>query len=276
MPLVNTVTLLKRAAAQGKGVGAFNIENPNMALAVVECAKELGTFAILQTTYTTVRHIGAKVLRAMIAEIVSAVGKVDIALHLDHGDSLQICKECTNAGYSSIMLDGSRLPLADNIALTREAAYYAHIKGLSAEGEIGKVGGVEDGLAGEIGYTDIAECKKFVLQTKVDFVAIGVGTAHGEYKGKPNIDFERIAAIKNAVNIPLVLHGASGLDKLTLQRCIKAGITKVNFATELRQAYTKGVREALNDTALYDPKIYQTIGRQEVKNIVREKLKILS
>jgi len=275
MPLVNTATLLSRAAAQHKGVGAFNIENADMAFAVAECAKELDTSAIIQTTYTTVRYMGAKVLRAMIAEIVSSVGKIDIALHLDHGDSLQVCKECADAGYSSIMIDGSRLPLAKNIALTKEAAYYAHIKGLAAEGEIGKVGGVEDGLSSKVALTDIEECRKFVTESKVDFVAIGVGTAHGVYKGKPSIDFERIAAIKNAVNIPLVLHGASGLDKATLQKCVKAGITKINFATELRQAYSKGVRQALADKSVYDPKVYQAIGRQEVKKVVIEKLKIL-
>lgn len=275
MPLVNTLTLLKRAAKQNKAIAAFNIENLDMAFAVVECAKELGTSAIVQTTFSTVKLANAKVLRAMVTEIISSIGGVDIALHLDHGDSLEICKECADAGYSSVMIDGSRLTLAKNIQLTKEAAYYAHRKGLSVEGEIGKVGGTEDGLSSEVGYTDVAECVKFVKESKVDFVAIGAGTAHGEYKGKPKIDCSLIAAIKKAVNIPLVLHGASGLDSDTLQNCIKAGITKINFATELRKAYTQGVREMLQDSAVYDPKIYQTVGKKAVKKVILEKLTIL-
>lgn len=275
MPLVNTITLLKRAQKQGKAVCAFNIENMDMARAVAECAKEINAPVIIQTTYTTVNYAGAKTLRAMVAGIVSSVAGVDIALHLDHGNSFEVCKQCADAGYSSVMIDGSRLPLEDNIALTAEVCRYAHRKGLSAEGEIGKVGGVEDGLESEVAYTDVEECIRFVRESKVDFVAVGVGTAHGEYKGKPVIDFERIAALRNAVSAPLVLHGASGLDEDTLIQCVQAGIAKINFATELRQAYTKGVRLSLADAKVYDPKVYQAIGREEVKKVIFEKLKIL-
>ncbi|MGI6213359.1 MAG: class II fructose-bisphosphate aldolase [Christensenellales bacterium] len=275
MPLVNTITLLKRAQKQGKAVCAFNIENMDMARAVAECAKEINAPVIIQTTYTTVNYAGAKTLRAMVAGIVSSVAGVDIALHLDHGNSFEVCKQCADAGYSSVMIDGSRLPLEDNIALTAEVCRYAHRKGLSAEGEIGKVGGVEDGLESKVAYTDVEECIRFVRESKVDFVAVGVGTAHGEYKGKPVIDFERIAALRNAVSAPLVLHGASGLDEDTLIQCVQAGIAKINFATELRQAYTKGVRLSLADAKVYDPKVYQAIGREEVKKVIFEKLKIL-
>lgn len=275
MPLVNTSSLLNRALKKGVGVAAFNIENMDMARAVVECAKELGVSAIIQTTFSTVNYAGAKVLRAMVESTVREVGGVDVALHLDHGNTLEICKQCTDAGYSSIMIDGSHLPLEQNIALTASAAYYAHCKGLAVEGEIGRVGGVEDGLSSSIAYTDEQECARFVKESKVDCVAIGVGTAHGHYKGEPVIDFERISAIKAAVAVPLVLHGASGLQPDVIKQCIKRGITKINFATELRLAYTNGVRALLADPQVYDPKEYQAAARESVKKVILEKLQLM-
>lgn len=202
--------------------------------------------------------------------------KADIALHLDHGNSVEVCQRGIDAAYTSVMIDGSKFDLDKNIEITKKVVELAHKKGISVEGEIGRVGGTEDGITSEVAYTDVDECTVFCQKSGVDFVAIGVGTAHGVYEGEPKINFERISQIKQSVPVPLVLHGASGLSDGILRECIKRGISKINFVTELRQAYTKGVLEALKSPEVYDPKIYQMFGRKEVKKIVIEKIKAIT
>lgn len=274
MSLYNTADLLKDAQKNNYCIGAFNIENADMAMAVISAAEKLGAPAIIQTTYTTVNHAGEKLLAAIVATLVKD-SKAALALHLDHGNTLEVCERCINAGYNSVMFDGSHFPLEKNIALTKQVVESAQQKGVAVEGEIGRVGGVEDEVKGEILYTEVAECARFVAESGIDFVAIGVGTAHGIYVGKPKINIKRIAEIREAVDIPLVLHGASGLPQTTIKDCIKAGISKINFATELRQAYTKGVRFALADEKLFDPKVYQLAARKSVEKTVAEKLLLL-
>lgn len=276
MPLIDTLKILKDARDNGYAIGAFNIDNLNMALGVISAAEALMAPVIIQTTYTTVNHGSAAAFAAMIRALATN-SAADIALHLDHGNSYEICAECVDSGYTSIMIDGSGLPLDNNIQITKKVTDYAKKQGVSVEGELGRVGGTEDEMTAESSYTDVGECVRFVNETGIDFVAIGVGTAHGIYDGLPKLNIDRIKEIFDAVSIPLVLHGASGLSKSTLRDCIGNGISKVNFATELRMAYTEGVRDILSDNInLYDPKKYQLKGRQKVSEIVLEKLKILS
>lgn len=274
MSLYNTADLLKDAQKNNYCIGAFNIENADMAMAVISAAEKLGAPAIIQTTYTTVNHAGEKLLAAIVGTLAKD-SKAALALHLDHGNTLEVCERCINAGYNSVMFDGSHFSPEKNIALTKQVVESAQQKGVSVEGEIGRVGGVEDEVKGEILYTEVAECARFVAESGIDFVAIGVGTAHGIYVGQPKINIKRIAEIREAVDVPLVLHGASGLSQATIKDCIKAGISKINFATELRQAYTKGVRRALADEKLFDPKVYQLAARQSVEETVAEKLRLL-
>lgn len=275
MPLYNTADLLNDARKHKYCIGAFNIENADMAMAVISAAEKLGAPAIIQTTYTTVNHAGEKLLSAIVGALAKD-SKAALALHLDHGNSLDVCARCVDAGYNSVMFDGSHFELARNIALTKQVVEAAKQRGVAVEGEIGRVGGVEDEVKGEIVYTDTAECARFVTESGIDFVAIGVGTAHGIYVGEPKINIKRIAEIREAIDIPLVLHGASGLSQTVIKDCIKAGISKINFATELRQAYTLGVRRALEDEKLFDPKVFQLAARQGVEETVIEKLHILA
>ena len=275
MPLRNTALLLNDARKFNYCIGAFNIENLNMAKAVVEAAEQTGQPAIVQTTFTTVNHAGAKVLSGLVKALAEET-RSEIALHLDHGNSIEVCSQCIDAGYTSVMIDASAFALEKNIDLTKKVVGFAKVKNVSVEGEIGKIGGIEDEVNSDIAYTDVGECKEFCQKTAIDFVAVGVGTAHGIYEGQPQINFERISQIKDAVDIPLVLHGASGLNQTVLKECIKRGINKINFATELRQAYTKGIREALEDKKLFDPKVYQFSGRQAVRQAVVNKILSIS
>lgn len=275
MPLIDTAIMLNRAKEDGKCIGAFNIENVDMARGAIEAAEDIGCPIIIQTTYTTVNHAGAIYLSNMVHTLAEQA-KVEVSLHLDHGNTFEVCAECIKAGYSSVMIDGSHFPLEKNKETTKSVVDFAKKYNIPVEGEIGKVGGTEDEVSGTICYTNVKECKEFVNYTNIDFVAIGVGTAHGFYDGEPNINIQRIKEIKDIVEVPLVLHGASGLCDKTIQACIKAGISKINFATEIRLAYTKGIREVLLDPKLYDPKVYQLQGRKAVKAIVLEKLKILN
>ena len=275
MPLINTAKILQDARANNYCIGAFNIENFDMAKAIIESAEEMRTPAIIQTTFTTVNYAGAQVLSAMV-QALAENSKAEIALHLDHGNTIEICRECIIAGYNSVMIDGSHFSLADNIAITKKVVDFAREKGVSVEGEIGRVGGTEDELTGVISYTDVAECIEFAEMTQLDFVAIGVGTAHGLYSGEPEINFKRIRELREAVRVPLVLHGASGLSSEIIKECIASGISKINFATELRQAYTQGVREALSDDMVYDPKVYQRLARDNVREVVKQKIGLLN
>lgn len=274
MPLFDTATLLRDAAKNRYCIGAFNIENADMARAVISAAEKNGAPAIIQTTYTTVNHAGEKLLAAIVYALAKE-SKAALALHLDHGNGFEVCERCINAGYNSVMLDGSHFAIEQNIALTKRVAVLAKSRGVSVEGEIGRVGGTEDEVHGEVVYTHVGECVRFVTESGIDFVAIGVGTAHGIYVGEPKINIKRIAEIKQAVKVPLVLHGASGLSPTVIKDCIKAGISKINFATELRQAYTRAVRDKLADEKLYDPKVYQLAGRESVEAAVLSKLRAL-
>lgn len=275
MPLVSAALLLEQAKKDNACVGAFNIENIDMAKAVIQAAEEMKMPAIIQTTFTTVNYLGEKVLRAAVKALAQSSPAM-LALHLDHGDSYDICLRCLKAGYNSVMIDASAYPLEQNIALTKRVCQEAEKYGAAVEGEIGRVGGVEDELISCGNYTVPEECLEYAQKSGVDFVAVSIGTSHGIYKGVPKINFEVLERIKSLVDIPLVLHGASWLSQDTIRECIKKGINKINFATELRQAYTQGVRSCLEDQKVYDPKIYQREGGQRVKETVMQKMKILS
>ena len=266
--LVTADTLLLDAQKNGYAVGAFNIENMEMAQAVVEAVSSLGAPAILQTTPSTVRYGGAQLLGA-IMRTAAETAKSPIAVHLDHGDGFGMAMQALRAGYTSIMIDGSQLDFEANIALSARVVEAAKPNGVPVEAELGKVGGKEDDTESENAYTDPAEAAEFVKRTGVDSLAIGIGTAHGIYKGEPKLDLDRLSEIRAAVDIPLVLHGASGISEAMLTECIHRGISKINFATELRVAYSDGVKAALaKNPNVFDPKIYGTAGRDSVREAV--------
>lgn len=276
MAVVTSYKLMKDAGENGYAIPAFNIDNLESALAVSQAMKETGLPVIVQTIPRTLVYGGISTYPAMMAALMDDCDDVDYAMHLDHGSSAELAAQCIKSGFSSVMYDGSALSFEENVKNTCEVTAFALDKGISVEGELGTIGGKEEGDTElEANYTKVSEAVEFVERTKVSTLAIGVGTAHGIYKGTPKINVKRIKEIKAAVSAPLVLHGASGLSDEVLSDCIRAGITKINFATELRQAYTAGIKQGfLNNPEAFDPKIYMPEAIEAIKNVIKAKMKI--
>lgn len=273
--VVSSARLMKRAEKENYAIPAFNIDNLESAMAVSEIMHEMRTPVIVQMIPRTLNYGGIAIYPAMMRELMADC-PVDYALHLDHGSSLSLAKKCVAGGFSSVMFDGSLMPFEDNVKLTKEVTDFALPMDVSVEGELGTIGGKEEGDTDlEASYTKVSEAEEFVRRTNVSTLAIGVGTAHGVYKGTPHINVERIKEIHAAIDTPLVLHGASGLSDEVLKDCIAAGITKINFATELRQAYTNGIKaEFAKDPEVFDPKIYMRGAIDNIKEVLRHKINI--
>lgn len=275
MAFVTSEKMLLDAQKGGYAVGAFNVENMEMVMAVIAAAEELKAPLMLQTTPSTVKYAG---LDMYLANVKTAAERasVPVCMHLDHGDSFDLAMQALRTGYSSIMIDGSHSVFEENIAVTKAVADACRPSHIPVEAELGKVGGKEDDLdGGSGGYTDPGEAKEFAERTGIGSLAVAIGTAHGVYKGEPKLDLDRLAEIRKVVSIPLVLHGASGLSEEAVKESIKRGICKVNFATELRIAYTDGVKEflAANPDA-FDPKKYGKTAMEHVKEIVKLRMKM--
>lgn len=273
--VVSSARLMKRAEKENYAIPAFNIDNLESAMAVSEIMHEMRTPVIVQMIPRTLNYGGIAIYPAMMRELMADC-PVDYALHLDHGSSLALAKKCVAGGFSSVMFDGSLMPFEDNIKFTKEVTDFALPMDVSVEGELGTIGGKEEGDTDlEASYTKVSEAEEFVRRTNVSTLAIGVGTAHGVYKGTPHINIERIKEIHTAIDTPLVLHGASGLSDEVLKDCIAAGITKINFATELRQAYTNGIKaEFAKAPEVFDPKIYMRGAIDNIKEVLRHKINI--
>lgn len=275
MPLVSSKEMLLRAQAGRYAVGAFNVENMEMVLAVIAAAQELHAPVMLQTTPSTVKYAG---LNAYYANVKAAADSVDVpvALHLDHGNSFDLAVQAVRAGYTSVMIDGSHERFEENIALTNRVVAVARPNDIPVEAELGKVGGKEDDLETEADTnTDPLQAKEFVERTEIDSLAVAIGTAHGFYVGTPKLDKERLEQIHNVVDIPLVLHGASGLSDQDVVECIQRGICKVNFATELRVAYTDGIKELIKEKPeTFDPKPLGKAGMERVKALVKDRMQV--
>lgn len=275
MAFVTSEKMLLDAQKGGYAVGAFNVENMEMVMAVIAAAEELKAPLMLQTTPSTVKYAS---LDMYLANVKTAAEKasIPVCMHLDHGDSFDLAMQALRTGYSSIMIDGSHSVFEENIAVTKAVADACRPSHIPVEAELGKVGGKEDDLdGGSGGYTDPMEAKEFAERTGIGSLAVAIGTAHGVYKGEPKLDLDRLAEIRKVVSIPLVLHGASGLSEEAVKESIKRGICKVNFATELRIAYTDGVKEflAANPDA-FDPKKYGKTAMEHVKEIVKLRMKM--
>lgn len=276
MPLVTTKELLLKAQEGHYAVGAFNVENMEMVQAVVAAAEELNAPVIMQTTPSTLKYADADYFYANV-KTAAQKAKVPVVMHLDHGNSFDLAMKAYRAGYTSIMIDGSHELFDENIRLTKSVVDACHAAGVPVEAELGKVGGKEDDLDGGEGdpYTNPQEAAEFVERTGIDSLAVAIGTAHGVYKGVPKLDFSRLSEIRKAVSIPLVLHGTSGVPDEDVAECIKRGICKVNYATDLRIAFTKGINQVLKENPdTIDPKKYNAKGREEVRKYVMHKMKI--
>lgn len=275
MPLVTTKKMLKDAQEGHYAVGAFNVENMEMVMAVIEAAEELNSPVIMQTTPSTVKYAGMDVYLANV-KAAAERAKVPVAMHLDHGSSYGLAMQALRAGYTSIMIDGSHENFEDNIAVTKAVAEACAPSDIPVEAELGKVGGKEDDLDGGEGngYTDPEQAREFVERTGATSLAVAIGTAHGLYKGEPKLEQERLSEIRKLVTVPLVLHGASGVPDEAVREAIRRGICKVNYATELRIAYSDGVKSVLKEQPdTIDPKKYGAVGKEYVKAFVMEKMK---
>lgn len=231
MSFVTSEKMLLDAQKGGYAVGAFNVENMEMVMAVIAAAEELRAPLMLQTTPSTVKYAGLDMYLANVRTAAKRAS-VPVCMHLDHGDSFDLAMQALRIGYSSIMIDGSHSVFEENIAVTKAVADACRPSGIPVEAELGKVGGKEDDLdGGSGGYTDPMEAKEFAERTGIGSLAVAIGTAHGVYKGEPKLDLDRLAEIRKVVSIPLVLHGASGLSEEAVKESIKRGICKVNFAT---------------------------------------------
>lgn len=275
MPLVTSEKMLLDAQKGGYAVGAFNAENMEMVQAIVAAAEELHAPVMIQTTPGTIRY---GQLRTYFANVKAAASDaaVPVCIHLDHGSSFELAMQALREGYTSIMIDGSHNVFEDNIAVTKRVVDACKPNNVPVEAELGKVGGKEDDTESKDGgYTVPSEAKEFVERTGVSSLAVAIGTAHGVYKGVPKLDRERLTEIRKIVEVPLVLHGASGLSDEEVRECVKRGICKVNFATELRIAFSNGVKKVLAENPdVFDPKAYGKVGRENVKQQVMSRMKV--
>lgn len=275
MPFVTLREVLQNAQQEGYAVGAFNANNMEIVKAIMEAAVEERSPVILQASQGALRYAGLNYITAMV-RAAAEEADVPVVLHLDHGTSFEQTMLCLRYGFSSVMFDGSRYPLEENIARTAKVAEVAHAMGATVEGELGKIGGTEDDISvdeREAFFTDPAEAEQFVREAGIDALAVAIGTAHGPYKGEPVLDFERLAAIKKVVPVPLVLHGASGVPAESIRKAIELGVCKINIDTELRQAFVRGVQRVIREHPdEIDPRKILGPAKEAMKAVVKEKM----
>jgi fructose-bisphosphate aldolase class II len=275
--LVTMNDILTDAEERGYAVGAFNVNDLTGVQAVAQAAEEERSPVIIQIYSGGIELIGIHYIRAMVEAAAQTVS-VPVALHLDHGRDLETVATCVQGGFTSVMMDGSRLPLDENIEVSRKAAEMAHAVGISAEAELGRVGSGSEEPSEEDRrkfMTDPEEARRFVDETSVDALAVAIGSAHGLYKFKPKLDFDLLKEIRKTVNVRLVLHGGSDLPEDQIRRSIELGITKVNVATDLAVAYTKALREVVDsyEGIIWSGRVFNAT-REAMKELVRAKIQL--
>ena len=276
MALVSMKDMLIKAKAEGYAVGQFNINNLEFTQAILLAAQEENSPVILGVSEGAGKYMGGFVAVVnMVKGLIESYNiTVPVAIHLDHGSSFANCKAAIDAGFTSVMIDASHHPFEENVKTTSEVVEYAHAKGVSVEAELGTVGGEEDGVIGGIMYADPTECKQLVEATNIDCLAPALGSVHGPYQGEPNLGFKEMEEISNLANLPLVLHGGTGIPTKDIQRAISLGTAKINVNTENQIAATKAIREVLaKDANVYDPRKYLTPAREAIKETVIGKMR---
>lgn len=277
MPLESMKDMLEKGKANGYAVGQFNINNMEYIQAILQAAEEEKSPVILGVSEGAGRYMGGfKPVVAMVEAFIEAYGiTAPVAIHLDHGSSFEKCAEAIQAGFTSVMIDASSLPLDDNIATTEKVVELAHIHGVSVEAELGTVGGQEDDIIADgVIYADPSECKKLVTATGIDCLAPALGSVHGPYKGEPNLGFAEMEEISQTIDLPLVLHGGTGIPIKDIQRAISLGTGKINVNTENQIEQAKVIRQVLADQPeQYDPRKYMGPGRDAIKETVIGKMR---
>lgn len=289
--LVTTKAMLKKAQKEGYAVGAFNTSDLEITKAIVSAAEKLNSPVIVQTSEKAIKYAGINELYGIIS-IIAKVKRIPVALHLDHGNSFDIAKKCIDRGWTSVMIDGSKYDFKKNINLTKKVVEYARKHNIPVEAELGQLKAKKELL------TDPEQAKGFVKQTRIDSLAVAIGTSHGAYKfkGRPNIDLERLSEIRKQTSVPLVLHGASGVPKevvrvankygaklehttgvpdLQIKKAIKLGICKINIDTDLRLAFDMAIRKELKlKPEVFDPRKILQPAIDAIEKVVMNKIKL--
>ncbi|NLL47712.1 MAG: class II fructose-1,6-bisphosphate aldolase [Firmicutes bacterium] len=275
--LISGSELFQAAKKGGYAVGAFNLNNMEILQAIIEAAEEENSPVFLQASQGGIKYAGIEYIAGM-ARVAAEKAKVPVALNLDHGTSFTQVVQCVRHGFSAVMIDGSQLSYEDNIAITQKCVEVAHPNGVSVEAELGKIGGVEDDIVvdeKDASYTDPKEAAEFVERTKVDALAIAIGTAHGLYKGEPKLAFDRLQEIASMTDVPLVLHGASGISDEQIRKAVPYGITKINIDTDLRVAFSQAIKDLLAEKpGEIDPRKILGPAKAAMKEVARAKMRL--
>ncbi len=302
MPLVNTKEMFKKAYEGGYAIGAFNVNNMEIVQGIIAACKELNSPVILQVSGGARKYAHHAYLYNMVKAAEEESG-LPIALHLDHGNSFELCKDCIDGGFTSVMIDGSHLPYEENVALTKKVVDYAHAHGVTVEGELGQLAGIEDDVnvsAENASYTDPDQVQDFVTRTGVDSLAIAIGTSHGAFKfkpgQKPQLRFDILQEVMDRLpGFPIVLHGASsvmpeyvaqinefggqmadaiGIPEDMLRQAASMAVCKINVDSDLRLALTAGIRKHLAENpGHFDPRQYLADGRANIAEVVSHKIR---
>lgn len=275
--IVNMEEMLLKAYKGKYAVPQFNINNLEWTRYILEECQNNNSPVILGVSEGATRYMGGYLT---VANLVKSLVKdlkitIPVAIHLDHGSSVESCISAINAGFTSVMIDASKYPLEDNIKITKEVVEYASNRGITVEAEVGHIGGTEDEIQADIAYAKLEDCEKLVNDTKIDFLAPALGSVHGIYKGEPCIDFDRMQKINKKLKMPLVLHGGTGLSDAIIKEAIENGICKININTELQIEWSTAVRDFLkNDLKEYDPRRIIRSGEQAIKTAIKNKIKL--
>ncbi len=300
MSLVTTKEMFEKSMKEGFAIGAFNVNNMEIIQAIVDAASEANSPVILQASASAIKYAGIEYLMKMVEAATIVHPNVPIAIHLDHGPDFETCKMCIDAGFTSVMIDGSKYDFEENVRITKEVVDYAHSKGVVVEAELGKLAGIEDEVnvdSKDAMYTDPEQAEEFVRRTGCDSLAIAIGTSHGAYKfkGEAKLRFDILKEIKERIpNTPIVLHGASSVIPKLVEMCNeyggdipgakgvpdeilmeagKLGVSKINVDTDLRLAMTAGIRKVfVEEPNAFDPRKYLTPARELIKETVKHKM----
>ncbi len=279
MALVPVTALLQKADKEGYAVGAFNANNMEIVQAIVEAARLENSPVIMQASQGAIKYAGLEFITGMV-KIAARENNIPIALHLDHGTDFDQVVRCIRSGFSSVMYDGSKLPLEENIRMTNKVLDMARPINVSVEAELGKIGGTEDHVhvdERDALFTDPEEARYFVEQTGVESLAIAIGTAHGQYKGEPKLDFDRLKKIKDLVKIPIVLHGSSGVPDESVKKAIQLGVCKVNIDTNIREAFVWEMkRQFEKNPDEIDPRKILGPAKEAAIELIRGKMRVFN
>ena len=301
MSLVTTKEMFEKSMKEGYAIGAFNVNNMEIIQGIVDAAANQKSPVILQASSSAIKYARINYLMKMVEAAVEEHPEVPIAIHLDHGPDFETCKMCIDAGFTSVMIDGSKYDFEENVELTKKVVEYAHSKGVVVEAELGKLAGIEDEVnvaAEDARYTDPDQAKEFVERTGCDSLAIAIGTSHGAYKfkGEAKLRFDILKKIKEKIpNTPIVLHGAStvipelvemcnnyggnipgakGVPDEMLNEASKSGVSKINVDTDLRLALTASIRKVFAESPdVFDPRKYLTPARDLIRETVEHKIR---